>query len=147
MNDIIRGRLEVHIDSVSVAAQIASLELSVLSGRTAKLPTSVRSLLIDGLEGIPKLEMERVAHSGQWKATRSQLVLRSNTPQGQHMHLRHITRIIQKPYLAALPHNTLTFCQVKCPGTPLQRVLPRLPPCSFLRVEVRSLPVHQARRL
>ena len=47
----------VHIDSVSVTAQVAFFALSVLPGRTAKLPISVlSSLLFDCLEGILKLE-------------------------------------------------------------------------------------------
>jgi len=46
----------VHIDSVSVTAQLASFGLSVLPGRTAKLPISMlSSLLFNCLEGIPKL--------------------------------------------------------------------------------------------
>ena len=56
--------------------------------------------------------MERVARSMQWKATGNQLVVKSNTPQGQHMHLRHITCITQKPQVAAaLLHKTSSFYQ------------------------------------
>ena len=37
----------------------------------------------------------------QRKAAGNQLVVKSNAPQGQHMHLRHITCITQKPQVAA----------------------------------------------
>jgi hypothetical protein len=81
----------VYIVSVSVMPHVVSLGHTVLPGRTAKLPISVLSpLLFDGLEGIPKLEWSAWP---VWKTTRSRLMPKSNTPQGQHMHLCHTTCI------------------------------------------------------
>jgi hypothetical protein len=119
-----------------VTSQAASFGLSVLPGRTAKLPISVlSSLLFECLKGIqrwnrawPVRAVEK--ESDSW----CQLVLKSNTPQGQHMHLRHITGTIQKPQVAALPHKNSNFLPVKCPGTPHQRGFPVLFYQGFRRI-------------
>ena len=101
----------VYIDSVSVTSQVASSGHSVLPGRTAKLPTSTLSSCAlnvlkryqtwNGARG-PSCAVESDSKSACAE------IKYSASPQGQDMHLRHVTCIIQKP---SASQKTLTCYQ------------------------------------